>query len=198
MVLSWTTVQAPYIRFEMSHLYPLAQSAEEALAPERPAARTRHDAERHAFGTEILKLATAWISDADGDVDVADVRANAGLSQGFIQAYEDENGKPVYAITYWQLKGPLGDASAQDLPSVPAPVEIAAQAKPKSDPENAPAEDHTDDLYFRSKRSKRGRKRYVDPRQMDLFTAPDARGYEHTEGGAVITDEEGDGTTFGG
>lgn len=177
----------------MSHLYPLACSVSEALEPERPAARTRHEAERLAHGTEIVKLATDWISKAESDVNLADVQANAGLSQGFIQVYEDETGQPVYAVTYWQLSGPIGEPELQRKPEPKTAAKAAAKVK------DTPAEDHTDDLYFRSKRTKRtGRKRYVDPRQMDLFARPDGRGYEHTEGGAVINDEEGDGTTFGG
>jgi hypothetical protein len=178
----------------MSHLYPLARSAAEALEAERPAARTRHEAERLANGTDVLKLATEWISVAEGEGEVAEVQANAGLSQGFIQAYEDETGKPVYAITYWQLAGPAGEPEAASAPAPPREV-----VQPDSKPQKPPAADHTDDLYFRSKRTpRRGRKPYVDPRQMDLFARPDGRGYEHTEGGAVINDEEGDGTTFGG
>ncbi|MEL6567613.1 MAG: hypothetical protein AAFQ22_04280 [Pseudomonadota bacterium] len=184
----------------MSHLYPLARSAAEALESDRPAARTRYEAERLAHGTQILKLATEWISETEGGVSLSDVQANAGLSNGFIQVYEDEAGNPVYAVTYWQLADTIGEAppdapAKSDPQNEPASERATSAAKPAP----APAEDHTDDLYFRAKRTKRrGRKRHVDPRQMDLFAAPDARGYEHTEGGAVITDEEGDGTTFGG
>jgi len=177
----------------MSHLYPLAQSAAEALQATRPAARTRHEAERLAQGTQVIRLATDWVSGAEGDVDMAALQASAGLSQGFIQAYEDESGKPAYAVTYWRLAGPVGAPRAALAP----PPEKPAPAEPAPRPD--PPEDHTDDLYFRSKRTKRrARRRHVDPRQMDQFARPDARGYEHTEGGAVITDEEGDGTTFGG
>ncbi|MEL6663652.1 MAG: hypothetical protein AAFR33_11695 [Pseudomonadota bacterium] len=177
----------------MSHLYPLAETASDALAEDRPRARTRFDAERLAHGTNVLKLATEWISKTEGEVDVAAVQASAGLSQGFIQAYEDEAGEPVYAVTYWKLEGPIGEPPEAEAEAAKPPQTKATDAARK------PAEDHTDDLYFKSKRTKkRGRKRYIDPRQMDLFARPDGRGYEHTEGGAVITDEEGDGTTFGG
>jgi len=62
--------------------------------------------------------------------------------------------------------------------------------------------DHTDDLYFRGGRTrKRRRAPRTDPRQLDLFTGPDQQGYEHPDPdnpGIVLTDEEGDGTTFGG
>lgn len=193
MASRWRAGRAPYICLEMSHLYPLARSAAEALKAERPAARTRHEAERLAHGTDVIKLATEWISAAEGEGEVEEVQANAGLSQGFIQAYEDETGQPVYAITYWQLAGPIGEPKAAIKRTTPE------ASKPVSKPEKPPAQDHTDDLYFRNGRTKRGgRRRYVDPRQMDLFARPDGRGYEHTEGGAVINDEEGDGTTFGG
>lgn len=177
----------------MSHLYPLAETAREALDTGRPMARTRFDAERLANGTPVTKLATEWISEAEGDVDLAEVQASTGLSQGFIQAYEDEAGRPVYAVTYWQLDGPVGAGTTAPAPET-APAGKAGPATPAT-----PVEDHTDDLYFRARRTrKRARKPHVDPRQMDLFARPDGRGYEHTEGGAVINDEEGDGTTFGG
>ena len=175
----------------MSHLYPLAETACEALTEDRPAVRTRADAERAAKGTEVLSLKTDWVTAESEEADQMAARAAAGLSQGFVQTYEDAAGKPVYAVTYWHLAGPIGTED----PETPKRKKKASKSKP----ETAAAEDHTDDLYFRGKRTKRrGRKKYIDPRQMDLFMEADARGYEHKDNGAMITDEEGDGTTFGG
>ena len=178
----------------MSHLYPLAETALEALTEDRPAMRTRHEAERRAGAATVLKLQTDWISAGELDADMLAGRAGTGLTQGFVQTYEDEKGEPVYAVTYWKLDGPL-DASPP-----PAPEPKPEKAKPKS---KAKAEaDHTDDLYFRGGRTrKRKRRVHVDPRQMDLFVSPDMSGYEHADPGnksVIINDEEGDGTTFGG
>lgn len=180
----------------MSHLYPLAETAMEALAEDRPAVRTLAEAERRAGGASILRLRTDWISAGDLDEETRVRLANAGLSQGFVQTYEDEEGEPVYAVTYWELEGPL-DTSP---PHVPAPPTEPAEPKPRARPKAG--EDHTDDLYFRGGRTrKRKRRVYVDPRQMDLFVSPDMSGYEHADPGnksVIINDEEGDGTTFGG
>jgi hypothetical protein len=177
----------------MSHLYPLAETALEALAEDRPAMRTRAEAERRAGVAEVLKLHTDWLSASDIDDEARARLANAGLSQGFVQTYEDESGAPVYAVTYWQIDRPL-DASP---PAAPPPLtKPKTKAKPKGE------EDHTDDLYFRGGRTrKRKRRVHVDPRQMDLFVSPDMSGYEHADPGnksVIINDEEGDGTTFGG
>ena len=45
----------------------------------------------------------------------------------------------------------------------------AKAKKPEPEPAEAEAPDHTDDLYFRRGRTKPSRRRYVDPRQLDLF-----------------------------
>ncbi|MEO0465707.1 MAG: hypothetical protein AAF216_04125 [Pseudomonadota bacterium] len=180
----------------MSHLYPLAQTARNALLGDCPAVRTRADAERTANGTEILSLKTEWVTAESDETDQMAAKAASGFSQGFVQTYEDGAGNPVYAVTYWHLAGPM----STDEPADAKPAPKAAKPKTsKTKTAAAPAEDHTDDLYFRGSRTKpRRRQKYIDPSQMDLFMEPDARGFEHTDGGAVITDEEGDGTTFGG
>ncbi|MEM1106349.1 MAG: hypothetical protein AAGH87_08145 [Pseudomonadota bacterium] len=177
----------------MSHLYPLAEDARGALDLSAPVARTRFDAERLGAGAQVLKLTTEWISETEGDLALSDVEAQAASGRGFIQAYEDEAGRPVYAVTYWQMDGPVGTAPDPDAASEAGEAEPAEPV-----PDVEADEDHTDDLYFRVRRGRRQRKPYVDPRQLDLFIRPDGRGFEHAEGGAVITDEEGDGTTFGG
>lgn len=155
----------------MSHLYPLAENARQALMDERPAARTRADAEHLAGETVVEKLATDWITADSDEAEQMAARGAAGLSQGFVQTYEDEAGRPVYAVTYWRLIAPIA-------PAGPSPDKKKASAKPDPAPEApAPAKsaepDHTDDLYFRAKRTRRrARKQPVDQRQMDLFGAP--------------------------
>lgn len=180
----------------MSHLYPLAETALEALTEGRSAVRTRAEAERRAGTAKVLKLQTDWLPAGEIDDETKARLTNAGLSQGFIQTYEDEKGDPVYAVSYWKLDRPL-DASPPAAPSKPEkPAKPSPKAKAKSE------DDHTDDLYFRGGRTrKRKRRVHVDPRQMDLFVSPDMSGYEHADPGnksVIINDEEGDGTTFGG
>lgn len=166
----------------MSHLYPLATSATEALASPEPAARTRYEAETLAGEATIGGLETEWINPGEN----SDANAEAGVGAGFVQRYEDASGAPVYAVTYWKL-------------------ETASKKKPAKSKKAAPkkAEDDTDELYFRSGRTKppkRKRAPKIDPRQLDLFTGPDQKGYEYRDPdnpGVIIADEEGDGTSFG-
>lgn len=143
----------------MSHLYPLAASADEALKHATLAALTRYEAEALAEDREIVRLETEWISSAGDDVLSIMDAADAGPGQGFVQRYEDENGAPILAVTYWKLGGERKAKSAQKVTEEPNPAETE--------------EDHTDDLYFRSGRTKparkRSRKKYVDPRQIDMF-----------------------------
>ncbi len=141
----------------MSHAYPLARTVTEALDPGARAARTRADAEAIAGGMKVESLHTEWLNLSEADAD-AQMAANAGgIAHGFLQRYEDDKGAPVVAVTYWRL---VEEVKAKK----------AAKA-PKPEPEPKPKEaDHTDDLYFRSGRTKPSRrKRWVDPRQMDLF-----------------------------
>lgn len=177
----------------MAHLYPLAETAAEALDPARPAARTRFDAERLANGTPVEALHTDWIAAADLPEDATPAALSAARGAGFVQVYEDEAGAPVYAVTYWKLTGPVGEAPKPEPKPKPAPRDKPA----------APREDHTDDLYFREGRTRppRRRRRYVDPRQLDLFLSADLRGYDRADPNnpnVILNEEEGDGTTFGG
>ena len=143
----------------MSHLYPLAASADDALKHATLAALTRYEAEALAEDREIVRLETEWISSAGDDVLSIMDAADAGPGQGFVQRYEDENGAPILAVTYWKLGGERKAKPAQKVTEEPNPAETE--------------EDHTDDLYFRSGRTKparkRSRKKYVDPRQIDMF-----------------------------
>ena len=139
----------------MSHAYPLGKTARDALKNAREAARTRYEAEDLADGVVIKALETEWLTPKAKELAKFLELAEANPGHGFVQHYEDGSGNPVLAVTYWKL----GKA--------------AAKPKPKPKPAPAPdaeADDHTDDLYFRSGRTKKSRrKRFVDPNQMDLF-----------------------------
>ncbi|WP_084398804.1 hypothetical protein [Henriciella aquimarina] len=178
----------------MSLAYPLARTADDALTGAGQAARTRYDAEALAGDTPVLSLETEWIKpDADA-LPALLKQAEAGEAKGFIQTYEDADGQPVLAVTYWKL----GKAAKT---SAPKPAAEAKPDKPKPAKKQKTEEDHTDDLYFRHTKGRKPRKKPVDPRQMDLFLSPDARGYESKDPNnpnTMLTEEEGDGTTFGG
>lgn len=179
----------------MSLAYPLAKDAEDALSGAGQAARTRYDAEGLAGETPILSLETEWFKPEEETLQALLKQAESGEAKGFVQTYEDADGKPVLAVTYWKLgKTPKKKTSKP----VPPPVKPKARAAQKKKTEA----DHTDDLYFRHGRTRKSRRRkYVDPRQMDLFMSPDQRGYERSDPNnpnTMLTDEEGDGTTFGG
>lgn len=117
-------------------------------------ARTRYEAEALAEGQAIASLETEWLTPAAGDVDGFLAQVAANPAHGFVQNYEDAQGNTVLAITYWKLAKP-------------------SKSKPKSPPKPKAEEDHTDDLYFRSGRTKKSkRKKHVDPNQLDMFSAP--------------------------
>lgn len=180
----------------MSLAYPLAASADDALTGANAAARTRYDAEELSEDRAILSLETEWLKPAASDVSALLKQAESGEAKGFIQVYEDADGSPVLAVTYWKL----GPSQARAKAEKPAPKTEPQKAEKA---ETAKTElDHTDDLYFRHGRTRKSRrKKHVDPRQMDLFISPDQRGYEHKDPNnpnTMLTDEEGDGTTFGG
>lgn len=142
----------------MSHAYPLGKTARDALKNAGAAARTRYEAEDLADDVEIAALETEWLTPAEKDLPKILEQADANPGHGFVQHYEDGSGNTVLAVTYWKL------AKAKKKP------------KPKPIPDPAPQaeqEDHTDDLYFKSGRTKKSRrKRFVDPNQMDLFGRP--------------------------
>ena len=144
----------------MSHLYPIAANAKDAFENATLAARTRYEAEALVDDREIEKLETEWITPDGDDIHAILDAADAGPGQGFVQRYENETGAPVIAVTYWKIGGLRKPASRPKKPA----------AQP------AQTEDHTDDLYFREGRTKptrkRGRKNYVDPRQLDMFPPP--------------------------
>ncbi len=165
----------------MPLLYPIASNARAALDAEG-GARTLAEARDLAKGP--VELVSEWLRPRPAEREAVQGKAEAGVSRGFVQLYEDAKGQPVVAVSFWK---PVSGAKAKA--KKPAPE------KPK------PADDHTDDLYFEKKGAKpRRRKKAPDPNQLDLF-GPDQQGAEHADPHnplVVIVDEEGDGASFGG
>ena len=144
----------------MSHLYPIATSATDAKSPDNPAALTHAEAERLAGDRPVIALETEWLTVSEEEAEAWLAAAEACPGHEFIQRYENEDGSPVLAITYWRISKTVTTAAAESADS--------NSAQPSS------ADDHTDDLYFKSGRTKkRGRFKKIDPRQMDLFRSPD-------------------------
>ena len=143
-----------------SHAYPLATNLEDALKPDAKAARTRGMAEDMAEGFLVDSLATDWlnVTEAEADAHLKAAESESVAAHGHLQRYEDNQGKPVLAVTWWKL--------------VPAKPSKGKPKKDKPPVQTPPPEDHTDDLYFRAGRTKPRRRRYIDPRQMDLFRGP--------------------------
>ncbi|MEM6627630.1 MAG: hypothetical protein AAF719_13090, partial [Pseudomonadota bacterium] len=132
-----------------------------------------------------VALVSDWLRPDVQERDEIASLASAGLTHGYVQTYEDANGAPVFAVSFW--KPLVEDAKTPETAS-------------------SDMEDHTDDTYFTKPHLKRGkakrkpRKRRVDPNQLDLFHGPDQQGYERRDPnnpGVVLVDEEGDGATFG-
>lgn len=139
----------------MSHAYPLGKTARDALKNAQAAARTRYEAEELAEDIAIASLETEWITPAEKDLAKILEQAETNPGHGFVQNYEDGSGNTVLAVTYWKLA---------KTPKKPKP-----KPRPIQNPDPA-QEDHTDDLYFKSGRTKKSRrKRFTDPNQMDLF-----------------------------
>jgi hypothetical protein len=170
----------------MPLLYPIAANAREALDAEG-GVRTVGEARELAKGP--VSLVSDWLRPSPAERQEVQAKAEAGVSRGFVQLYEDAKGQPVIAVSYWKLDS-----------KTPA---MARKAKGKAEKAAAPAEDHTDDLYFTkpgAKAKKKPKVKSLDPNQLDLF-GPDQKGAEHADPhnpGVVIVDEEGDGASFGG
>ena len=139
----------------MSHAYPLGKTARDALKSAKAAARTRYEAEDLADDVAIAALETEWLTPAAKELSKILEQAEANPGHGFVQHYEDAAGNTVLAVTYWKLDKAKKQSKPQPKPITPPDV---------------PVEDYTDDLYFKSGRTKKSRrKRFVDPNQMDLF-----------------------------
>ncbi|MDP3492438.1 MAG: hypothetical protein Q8R82_04950 [Hyphomonadaceae bacterium] len=137
--------------------YPLAPNARAALDSEI-CARTVAEARELASGP--VELVSDFLRPGPADRERVQARAEACISRGFVQLYEDAKGNPVIAVSYWK---PVTGVRAK--PKMPAPEKPATKA-----------EDHTDDLYFNKPGARdaasaaaRRRRRIPDPNQMDLF-----------------------------
>lgn len=165
----------------MPLLYPIAPNARAALDAEG-GARTVAEARELAKGP--VELVSDWLRPQPSEREEIQGKAEAGVARGFVQLYEDKQGRPVIAVSFWK------------------PVAGVKTKPKKTKPEKAkPAEDYTNDLYFEKKKgaSKR-KKKSADPNQLDLF-GPDQQGAEHSDPhnpSVVIVDEEGSGASFGG
>lgn len=140
----------------MSTAYPLAPDGKSALTAPGTLARTRYLADEQAGEDAIAGLETDWITLSEGEKDGLLKLADEGRSAGYVQLYENSDGSPVLAVTFWK---------------------IVKRAKPKPKPKPKPraeeVTDTTDDLYFRKGRTKPySRKKKVDPNQLDLFAPP--------------------------
>jgi hypothetical protein len=166
----------------MPLLYPIAPNARAALDAEG-GARTVAEARELAKGP--VELVSDWLRPQPNEREEIQGKAEAGVARGFVQLYEDKSGNPVIAVSFWK---PLSRVKTKPK-----------KAKPEEKP--APADDHTDDLYFEKKGGKpKRKKKTADPNQLDLF-GPDQQGAEHSDPHnplVVIVDEEGDGAAFGG
>ena len=142
----------------MSHAYPLGETLDDALKPDARAARTRGQAEEIAEGFNVDALVTDWLTLTAEDVTALMQEADdeAVAAHGHLQRYEDHQGHPVLAVTWWRLVSAKATVT-----------KLRPEAEPEPDPE--PETDHTDDLYFRFGRTKPRRTKKDDPNQMDLF-----------------------------
>ena len=138
----------------MSHIYPIAASARDALKTIDKMARTLAEAQKVCGTSEHMSLKSEWLTLAVDEIDDVLALVDANPACGFVQSYEDADGNTVLAITYWNLERV---DSFQ-----PSPVEVTPESP-----------DHTDDLYFRRTTSNRRRKpKSVDTRQLDMFAVP--------------------------
>lgn len=139
----------------MSHAYPISKTARLALTKAESAARTRAEAEQIAAPETIAALETEWLTIKSDELSDLLQGADDGPGHGFLQTYEDASGNRVLAVTYWKLK-------SKTTPKKPEPVEAPQ-----------PKDDHTDDLYFKHRKSKRRKKVPVNPDQLNLFGSSD-------------------------
>jgi len=145
----------------MSHAYPLAKTARDAFKADVSAARTRYEAEALAGDLDVKALETEWMTPSESELPAFLSQIEASAAHGFVQHYEDADGKTVLAVTYWKLTRPKV-----------AKRKIVPKVKLAEDPYAAGGDDHTDDLYFRVGRNRKGRRKPAhNPNQMDLFEA---------------------------
>lgn len=139
--------------------YPLAANARAAL-DSQIGARTVAEARELANGP--VELVSDFLRPGPSEREEVQGKAESGIARGFVQLYEDAKGNPVIAVSYWKLVSATKAKAKKPPPEKPA----------------APAEDHTDDLYFNKPGAKdaaaaRRRRKLPDPNQFDLFGDPD-------------------------
>lgn len=141
----------------MSLAYPVARSLEEATRPGAKFARSRREAADLSPGETVAGLETSWLHLTEAEATSLFGAQGADGPAGHVQRYEDTSGHVVVAVSWWKLA---------------APEKTKKRAKAARPPPGSVVPDHTDDLYFRSGRTKTRRRKPVDPRQLDLFAPP--------------------------
>lgn len=139
----------------MSLTYPIAASAIQALTEPLGHERTQAAARRVAGGSVTFE--TEWIRPGPEREEELQYSLQREMGHGAAQIYESEKGRPIIALNYWRV---LTEA------------EQVFDGPMRPDPERK-RKDHTDDLYFRSGRTK-PKKKIVDPNQLDLFPSEPA------------------------
>ncbi len=142
----------------MSLAFPVARSLTDALAPGTPFARSRAEAARLAGDGQVTGLETGWLALSAAEADDLLARFGADGAAGYLQRYENTAGQTVLAVSWWRVVP--GAEGAADIVS----GEVSRQVDMR---------DHTDDLYFRRRRTTPSRRRWADPNQLDLFAEPE-------------------------
>ncbi len=136
--------------------FPIATSAKTALEAEE-IARSKAEAAR-MLGADVT-LVSDWFRPSPAQHKKLSKQIAAGVDNGFVQVYEDRNGNPTLAVSYWKRH----KVKAVAKPDAPKPVRTGAN-------------DSTDDLYFSKAHKKKAEelaaKRAADKRQLDLFAPP--------------------------
>lgn len=174
----------------MSHLFPLATSAEKALEESVPRARTEREAKDISGVDCVLNgLVHDWIRFARDDQSKMREQAEKGRDLGFVQSYEDANtAEIVYAITYWQISEGRNDDFRQKTVAKESRESEVPKPLNRAIPNPKP------------RRPKKRKPTQGDGRQLDLFSGPDQQGYERRDPNnpeIILALEEGDGTSFG-
>ena len=175
----------------MSHVFPLASNAEEALQENAPKARTKREAVVQNDGVPLSKgLVHDWIRfPRDKESELRNL-AEKGRDLGFVQSYEDaETEEIVYAVTYWKVS---------------KIVQSPSQSNKVATTENTTALQKSFNGSARTQKTRRSKRRKSfdrDGKQLDLFSGPNQQGYERRDPNnpkIILALEEGDGTSFGG
>lgn len=97
--------------------YPVAANVYEALMSDGPYINTFRSARDLAIIED--KLALDWVKIPEIEKALPDlegglkIRIDNGISEGFVQVFEDATGAPIYAVSYWKT---LSTAEAIEKP----------------------------------------------------------------------------------